>query len=161
MIRKQFLVLALTLCTFNCLNFHTFRDIISCCDFTDACRIVFVHVSILAFTRVLLRPWCWAFGEKTITLQLLTGFEYNICFVWPQNGPVALSYCLEKQIRSWVKLNSCCPRTQSIIILLYTFTFRFLLDAHGLWLWTLIGAVRLHKFIIVSTSLGKHIQDLD
>ena len=42
-------------------------------------------------------------------IQLLTGFEDNGSFVWPENGSVARS--------------RCCPRSQSITVLLYTFIF--------------------------------------
>ena len=52
------------------------------------------------------------------SIQLLTGFEDNSSFVWPDHGSVARS-----RTRSRVKQNCCCSRSQSITFLLYTFIF--------------------------------------
>ena len=53
-------------------------------------------------------------------IQLLTGFEDNSSFVWPENGSAT---GWGQHIRSRVKQNCCCPKSQSITVLLYTNIF--------------------------------------
>ena len=57
------------------------------------------------------------------SMQLLTGFEDNSSFVWPENGSVAEATGWGPQICSRVKQNCCCPRSQSRTVLLYTIIF--------------------------------------
>ena len=63
----------------------------------------------------------WIRVVKHNNIQLLTGFEDNSSFVWHEDWSVARSCRLRTQICSRVKQKCCCPRSQSITVLLYTF----------------------------------------
>ena len=56
-------------------------------------------------------------------IQLLTGFEDNKSFVWPENGSVARSHRPRTTDQFKGQQSCCCPRSQSITVLLYTFIF--------------------------------------
>ena len=57
------------------------------------------------------------------SIQLLTGFEDNRSFVWPEKGSVARSCRLRATGPFEGHQNCCCPRIQLITVLLYTFIF--------------------------------------
>ena len=59
-----------------------------------------------------------SFSLSLNSIQLLTGFEDNSSFVWPEAAGWG------QQIHSRVKQNYCCPSSQSITVLLYTFIFK-------------------------------------
>ena len=58
-------------------------------------------------------------SPQLFLIQILTGFEDNSSFVWPEDGSVVLNLWL----RATVKQNSCGPRSQSVTILLCTSIF--------------------------------------
>ena len=60
---------------------------------------------------------------ESIILYSFDGFQDNSNFVWPEKGSVARSHRLRATDPFVGKQNCCCPRIQSITVLLYTFIF--------------------------------------
>jgi hypothetical protein len=84
-------------------GFHVGRDIIS------------LQIFILVFIYI------WQHRHLADIIQLLTGFEDNSWFVWPEDWTVARSQM--QQFSQRIKQNSCCSRNQSITDLLYLIIF--------------------------------------
>ena len=85
-------------------------------------RSILLHVLLkIQISAIVIIP---SLRRRVGIIQLLTRFEDNSSFVWDENGSVARSSSLRATDPfEGGEQNCCCPRSQCITVLSYTFVF--------------------------------------